>query len=186
MALRIKSHWHNDNLDRSLEEIGNALAFNAWRLAKDKAIGLHGADFIYKSDEQRLGVILEFLVFQVQILDRTAMLELGLDDEARRELIVSLVRNLAKHVQDNGVDLLGPGNHGGDFIERLNQRAQEYAEFSFDQDGPSYPFLRHLGHEIQQLMGEDGENRWVIDKVMDQDGPDLSRKIMRTLRDLAA
>lgn len=186
MALRIKSHWHNDNLERSFEEIGNALAFNAWRLAKDKAIGLHGADFTYEDDRQRLDVILEFIFFQVQILDRASVQLLELDDEARRVLIVSLVRHLAKYVQDNGRDLLGPGEHGKAFIERLNLRADEYAEFNFDEDGPSYPFLRHLGHEIQQLMGREGENRWVIDKVMDQDGPDLARKMKRTLLDLAA
>lgn len=186
MALRIKSHWHNDSLERSLKDIGKALAFNAWRLAKDKAIGLHGADFTYKDDQQRLDVIQEYLVFQVQIVDRTAMLELGLDDEARRELILTFVKALAGQVQDNGRDLLGQGDHGKAFIDRLNLRVQEYAEFNFDQDGPSYPFLRHLGHEIQQLMGREGENRWVIDKVMEQDGPDMARKMIGALKDLSA
>lgn len=185
MAIRLKSHWHSDAQTRSFEDIGNALAFNAWRLAKDKAIGLHGADFSYEDDEQRLLVMLEYLIFQVQIVDRLCVLELELDNDERQKLVVSFVKNLAVHVQDNGRDLLGPGNHGGTFIERLNLRAQEYAEFSFDQDGPSYPFVRHLGHEIQQLMGNAGENRWVIDKVMDQDGPDLARTMMRALRDLA-
>lgn len=185
MALRIKSHWHNEHLERSLKDIGKALAFNAWRLAKDKAIGLHGADFTYRDDRQRLDIIQEYLIFQVQIVDRTAVQDMELDDESRRELILAFVKGLAKQVEDNGRDLLGPGDHGKAFIDRLNLRVQEYAEFTFDQSGPSYPFLRHLGYEIQQLMGQDGVNRWVIDTVMDQDGPDMARKMMRALKDLS-
>ena len=63
MALRIKSHWHDDGTERSLEEIAGALAFISWRIAKDKAINLHGQDFVYESDRQRFAVIAEYLVF---------------------------------------------------------------------------------------------------------------------------
>lgn len=184
MALRIKSHWHNDESDRSLDEIGSALAFNAWRISKDKAINLHGEDFVYDTDEQRMAVITEYLIFQVQVVDRMAHLALELDDEGRRTLIVSFVKNLAAYMQDNSEDLFGPGDYGSPFIAALNERAGEYAEFSFNNDGPSYPFYRHLGHEIQMIMGEEGENRWVIDQVMDKDGPEIAKKMMRVIVDL--
>lgn len=185
MALRIKSHWHNDEQERSLAEIGGALAFNAWRIALDKAINLHGKDFVYEDDAQRMAVIIEYLMFQAQVVDRAAHGLLGMSDEERRVLIVSLVRNLAQHVQDNSLDLFGPGDHGAAFIQRLNQRADDYAGYQFSDEGPSYPFYRHLGFEIQRVMGEAGDNRWVIDQVMDQDGPDVAAKMMRTLTDLA-
>ncbi len=185
MALRIKSHWHNDESDRSLEEVGGALAFNAWRVAKDKAINLHCEKFDYDDDRQRMDVITEYLIFQVQVVDRIvhSVLELDLDD--RRTMIVSFVKGLAGHMQDNCADLFGPGDYGSPFIAKCNNRASEYAEFSFDSnDGPSYPFYRHLGNEIQLIMGKEGENRWVIDQVMDKDGPDVARKMMRTIIDL--
>ena len=51
MALRIKSRWHDDGAERSVDEIASALAFISWRIAKDKAINLHGEDYIYDSDE---------------------------------------------------------------------------------------------------------------------------------------
>ena len=185
MALRIKSHWHNEESDRSLEEVGSALAFNAWRVAKDKAINLHGEDFVYDNDQQRMGVIGEYLIFQVQVVDRMVHDSLELETEARRILIVSFVKGLAGHMQDNCSDIMGPGDYGSGFIAKCNERASEYAEFAFSEaDGPSYPFYRHLGHEIQQIMGSDGENRWIIDQVMDKDAPDIAKKMMRTIVDL--
>jgi hypothetical protein len=51
-------------------------------------------------------------------------------------------------------------------------------------DGPSYPFMRHLGYEIQQVMGPSHENRWVIDQVMDKDGLEIDREIKRAMRNL--
>jgi len=182
MALRIKSHWHDEDRERSLEDIGGALGINAWRLAKDKAINLHGEDFVYDSDEQRMAVIMEFLIFQVQIVDRLAYEVLS--EQERRRLILAMALSGASQVQSNGVDLFGPGDHGKAFLDRLNQRAEDYSEFGLTQDGPSYPFTRLLGHEIQQIMGVGAQNRWVIDQVMDVDGPEIFKKLRRAFTDL--
>lgn len=184
MAVRIKAHWHNDEVERSLEEIAGALGFIAWRLATDKAISLHGADFVYESDEQRMAVIVEYLIFELQLVDRIARDRLGLSEEDRRALVVTLAKRLATHVQDNSTDLFGPGDHVQPFVARLNERGAEYAEFGFTDEGPTYPFLRHLGHEIQQIMGSAGENRWVIDQVMDKDGYEVYRQLSRAVGDL--
>ncbi|MEN8174150.1 MAG: hypothetical protein ABFS23_00190 [Pseudomonadota bacterium] len=184
MALRIKARWHDDNLERSVDETAGAIAFNAWRLAKDKAINLHGEDFAYESDRQRMDVILEYLVFQVQITDRIASGRLGMDHDSRRDLVVATAKAMARHVQENSAELFGPGDHTAPFIERLNARGAEYAEFGFSEDGPSYPFFRHLGYEIQQIMGTEGDNRWVIDQVMDKDGLEVYRNISRAIDSL--
>ncbi len=182
MELRLKSHWHDDESERSLEEVAGAIAFIAWRIAKDKAINLHGERFVYDSDRQRMGVIREYLYFQVQMVDR--MIYGSMEDADRRSLIVQLALKLAGHMQENSVDLMGPGDYGRPFIEGLNARSQDYAELGFNDDGPSYPFLRHLGHEIQQLMGEREENRWVIDQVMDKDGWEVYKQFSRAVGDL--
>lgn len=184
MALRIKSHWHNDEQNRSLEEIAGALAYIAWRVAKDKTINLHGKDFVYQDDRQRMAVILEYLMFQVQIVDRIGRDRLQLDERQRQELVITLAKHLAGHVHDNSTDMFGPGDYVGPFIALLNRRGSEYAEFSYNEDGPSYPFMRHLGYEIQQIMGASQENRWVIDQVMDQDGHAIDREIKRAMSNL--
>jgi hypothetical protein len=186
MALRIKSRWHDDEAERNLDEISGALAYILWRLAKDKAINLHGQDFVYQSDQQRMDVILEYLMFEIQLVDRLARQRIGLDDERRRHLVANTVKGVARHVHDNNVDLFGTGEYVKPFIDRFNQRGAEYAEYTYQDDGPSYPFLRHLGFEIQQVMGSSGENRWVIDQVMDQDGHDIDRQLRRAVDNLFA
>ncbi len=182
MTLRIKTHWHDDDARRSPEETASVLAFIAWRIAMDKAINLHGEHFIYDSDRQRMAVIREYLYFQVQIVDRLS--HAGMSDEDRRALIVRMALKLAQHMQENSEDLFGPGDYGKPFIDGLNACSSEYALLNFDGDGPSYPFLRHLGYRIQQEMGEREENRWVIDQVMDKDGWEVYKQLSRAAGDL--
>lgn len=184
MALRIKNRWHDDEAQRSLDEIAGALAFISWRVAKDKAINLHGQDYVYDNDEQRFAVIVEYLIFQLQIVDRLALQEFDMSDPERQQLVITLAKHLAGHLHDNSVDIFGPGDYVGGFIEKLNRRGGEYAELAYHADGPSYPFMRHLGFEIQQVMGASQENRWVIDQVMDKDGVDIDREIRRSMRNL--
>ncbi len=182
MAIRIKSQWHDEDSDRSPKEIGGAIAFIAWRIALDKAITLHGENFFYANDQQRLAVIAEYLAFEVQIVDR--MIHAQMENESRVELITALVTRLAEHYQDNAGELLGAGEHGIQFITLFNQRSGDYSEFNFSDEGPSYPFFRHLGYEIQQIMGKEQDNRWVIDQVMDVDGPEVYKQLARAVRNL--
>ncbi len=182
MAIRIKSSWHDEDSERSPDEVGGAIAFIAWRISLDKAITLHGENFVYANDAQRLAVIAEYLVFSVQIVDR--IVHDMLNNENRVALITALVMKLAEHYQDNSIDLLGAGDYKTPFISLFNQRSTDYAEFNFTDEGPSYPFLRHLGFEIQQIMGTEHENRWVIDQVMDVDGPEVHKQLARAVRNL--
>ncbi|MBK1722926.1 hypothetical protein [Thiocystis violacea] len=182
MALRIKSHWKDEDRERSLPDIASALAYIAWRIAMEKAINLHCQRFVYRDDAQRLAVIQEYLVFLIQVADRLSHGDL--DDQDRRVLITELAKNVFAHVQDNSQDLLGPGDYGSPFIALLNGRSGEYAEYQLADDGPSYAFLRHLGYEIQTLMGDKEENRWVIDQVMDKDGWDAYKAFSKAYRDL--
>lgn len=183
MAIRIKSQWHDEDSDRSPDEIGGAIAFIAWRIALDKAITLHGQHFVYHDDSERLAVIAEYLAYEVQIADR--LIHGMVDSDTRVAVITALVMKLADHFRDNAADLLGPGDHANRFIALFNERSGEYAEFSFGEDGPSYPFLRHLGYEIQQVMGlAEHDNRWIIDQVMDVDGPEVYKQLARAVRNL--
>jgi hypothetical protein len=184
VAVRIKAHWHNEDVERSLDDIAGALAFISWRLATDKAISLHGADFVYQSDEQRMAVIQEYLIIELQLVDRIASDRLGLSDDDRRALVLAVAKRLAQHVQDNSTDIFGPGQYVAPFVALLNRRGAEYAEYRLTDEGPTYPFLRHLGYEIQQIMGKEGENRWVIDQVMDKDGFEVYRQLSRAVGDL--
>ncbi|QIK37093.1 hypothetical protein GWK36_02715 [Caldichromatium japonicum] len=182
MALHLKTRWKDETRDRSLGDVASALAAVAWRIALAKAINLHCERFVYRDDAQRLAVIQEYLAFLLQVADRLAFEALA--EAERRALIVEFAKRLCAHVQDNGEDLLGPGDHAAAFLARLNERSDEYAEFQLTDEGPSYAFLRHLGHTIQTLMGEADENRWVIDQVMDKDGWEAYQDFRRAYRNL--
>lgn len=183
MALRIKSHWWNPEQARSVPEIAGALAFIAWHLSVEKAVNLHCERFVYTDDRQRMAVIQEYLIFLIQIADRLCYGIMNEDD--RRILITTVVTKLIEHIQDNGRDLCSDGDHGRPFIALLNQRSDEYAQFHFNDEGPSYPFLRHLGYEIQCVMGQqEEENRWVIDQVMDRDGWEAYKQFIGAFRNL--
>jgi len=183
MALRIKSRWHGES-ERSLEEKAGALAFISWRIAQEYAINLHGEDFVYQNDQQRMDVIAEYLIFQLQIVDRLAYQQFELADDERQQLILSLANKLVIHIQDNGMDLFGPGDYKPGFFVKLNSRGAEYAKYNYTEEGPSYPFMRHLGYQMQQIMGLQGENRWVIDQVMDKDGIEVADKLRRAMEEL--
>ncbi len=181
MASRIHSKWHRDGRERTTDEVAGAVAFNSWKIALDKTINLRGEQFNQRSELQ-LNIIIEYLLYQVQIIDR--ILHQQLDEEKRREFITALVLRLAELVQENSCESLGAGDYGTPFIQLFNQRSTEYAELGFSTDGPSYPFLRHLGSQIQRLMGDEQEQRWVIDQVMDRDGMDVYKKIHTSIQNI--
>ena len=48
MKLRIKSHWFDEDRERTLSESASAFAFIAWRLSVEKAVNLHCERFVYE------------------------------------------------------------------------------------------------------------------------------------------
>ena len=188
---RIKDRWHNstpENSERqvlgekSLKDQASALAFIQWRTALTTAINLHAEDFRYDNDQQRVGVITEYLAFQVQLVDRLSSEFLS---EGERETLISAIcRKLAEQVQDNLSDIAGPGQYQPPFIALLNRRFGEYADFGFNDAQPAYNARRFLGHSILMLLGEDQTNRWVIDQVIDIDAPALIDQNVKSLKRL--
>jgi len=188
---RIKDRWHNstpENSERevlsekSLKDQASALAFIQWRTALTKAINLHAEDFRYDTDQQRVGVITEYLAFQVQLVDRLS--SEFLSDDERETLISEICRKLAEQVQDNLEDIAGPGQYQPPFVALLNRRFGEYAEFAFTDGQPAYNARRFLGHSVLMLLGEDQTNRWVIDQVIDIEAPELIDQNVKSLNRL--
>lgn len=174
--------WSGKDKTRTASEQGGALAFIAWRMAHETAITLHGEDYVYRDDSQRLDVIAEFLAFIVHLVDRISCERLP--EGIRNELINALGSGLAGHMEDNRLDWEGSGDHRTPFINLLNRRFDEYAEEGFGPEtGPGYGMYRHAGHCVQRHMYEEDahDNRWVIDQVMDIEGPEIYGKIHKAM-----
>ncbi len=188
---RIKDRWHNSTPEDSAREVlgektlldqASALAFIQWRTALNSAIDLHAEDFRYDNDQQRVGVITEYLAFQIQLVDRLSAEFL---DTTEREVLVSeICAKAADQIQDNLTDIAGPGNYRPPFISLLNQRFSEYATFKFKDDRPGYEAMRFIGHCVLELLGDDQTNRWVIDQVMEIDAPAMVDQNVKSLNRL--
>jgi len=188
LAIRIKSKWFKRDDSRPSEELlkenGQALAFISWRLALDKAINLHGEDFVYENDQQRVYVIGEYLSMMVSVADRHVYDRLS--DEDRAIFISCFAQNLAIHMQDNCVDLFGEGDFKINFINMLNERSEGYSHHDFSKEsGPAYNFMHYFGTQVQQVMSDNiHENKWVIDQAMEIDGPEVVEKFIDALDNL--
>jgi hypothetical protein len=65
----------------------------------------------------------------------------------------------------------------------LNQRAADYAEFSFADEEPGYAFRRYFGEHVRAVMGEK-DNQWITDQVMDIEVPEAMKPLRKAVRDL--
>ena len=188
MAIRIKSRWHhsarNEAVHKTFADSAGALAFIIWRLSVEHAKDIHRDGFDYASDRERIRVISEYCAFAVQLVDRLA--HRRIDDEARAVLVVALGRRLADQMQDNLLDIAGPGEYRAPFVEMLNERLDDYARFEFDEEEPGFESLRYFGNRVMRSMGVSQTNRWVMDHVMEISAPELSAKISKSVDELLA
>ena len=188
MAIRIKSKWHhserNEAVRKTFADSAGALAFIIWRLSVEHAKDIHRDGFDYASDRERIGVISEYCAFAVQLVDRLA--HRRIDDEARSALVVALGRRLADLMQDNLLDIAGPGDYRAPFVEMLNERLDDYARFEFDEEEPGFEALRYFGDRVMRSMGVSQTNRWVMDHVMQISAPELFEKISGSVENLLA
>ena len=186
MAIRIKDKWHQSRRNRptpkSLQDSAGALAFIGWRVALERAQHLNQEGFRYDSDIERVGVISEFVAFEIQLADRLAA---GfLDDDEREMFINALGQRFADHIQDNLSDLDGPRNYRDAFISLLNERQDDYATLTFDDGEPGFDFLRYLGSKVLGVLGEDQTNRWVLDQIVAVEAPEIAEKITKSVFNL--
>lgn len=186
--MRIRSKFHDKSRPKSLEELAGALAFTAWRIGHTTVTRLYNDGFDFRSNEQLLEVIGEFLAFLIQSADRLAHARGDLDDEERGRFVNTLALRLVDHMVDNRVEELGPGEHHRALvIDRLNERLANYAEFDFVDGQPSYPMLRYFGSCVHELLGTDqGHNKWVQEQIAEVEAPAALKDLRRAVEGLLA
>lgn len=182
LVTRTRDRWRNGAKPKSLEDNATALAYIIWQLALNAAKNLHIEDFHYRDDGQRTDVIAEYLAFLVHVTDR--LVHGHLDLEQRTRFVSTAAAAAARHLQSNKEDILGRRDYKSPFLALLNERSQEYAQCSFEADYPGYPMLRAFGSHVQQVMGTDQTNKWVIDQVMEIDAPNAVDSLKKSMANL--
>jgi hypothetical protein len=171
----IKTRWRKKG-PRSLADRAGVIGANVWRLAVEFFKHLEKEGFRFGADRLVTNVLTEFIAFLVQLVDRTVY---GRIPEAdRATLLAEVVRHLAATMENNQMDLFGPGEYRKPFIDALNARSSEYAEFEYRDGEPGYACLRYFASRVAEVMAE-SDNRWVLEQMMDVEAPEMVRLVKK-------
>jgi hypothetical protein len=164
--IRVKSNWQkNDKRKKTPAEIAGALAAIVWRISDNTLKNIRKADFDIDIGPQYFAFLQEYLIFLVMVADRIVFTQLSESD--RTEFTGALANRVAEHMAENQTEWLGGAMRGykDNFVERLNQRAGEYADFHFTGVETSFSFILHLGHCMRAVVDEK-DKTWVVDQIM--------------------
>lgn len=194
-AMKIKSTWFKPGAAQGPAEQASAMAFITWRVAHQMLKRMRGAQFNIDAGGPYLAFMHEALVFLLAVVDRLAHERLGPEDRAT--FTIALVRHVARTLEENEADLLGPAApgsapYGERFIDEVNALLPHYAEFGGERDvadglgfSPDFGFVRYLGTRLEPHLPPQ-DRRWVLDQVMAVEAPEalgIVRKAMKALYD---
>lgn len=183
MKIRVKNKWNDKDKQRTPEETGSVLGFNLWKVASANVMHMENEGFETDTNFQRLDVIAELTAFFVHVIDRI-LSEKDYSAEDRQALITALALNLAKTMHDNRRDVSDDKetDFRSDYINLMNERMNEYSNFSFDEGNlPGFQLRRCVGEHVREVMGEK-DNKWIPDQVIDIEIPDAMKAFKRVTR----
>jgi hypothetical protein len=167
----VKTLWRRKGA-RTLAERAGMIGANLWKLSLEIFKHMEKEGFRFGSDRLVTDVLTEFIAFAAQLVDRGVYGRLS--DAERATLIGDVAAHLAATMENNQRDLLGPGEYRKPFIDALNARFGEYAEFEFSGGEPSYACLRFFATRVADAMAG-GDNKWVVEQMMDIEAPEMVR-----------
>lgn len=187
-GIRIKSRWFNSERPKTLGEIAGASAFIVWRVAQQVLKNMRQADFDIPPGPRYFDFLSEWLVFLIQIADRMIYVRRSIDE--RDAFTCALANRVGEILADNREDLLGePMGESrsdgckGSFIDLLNLRSADYADFGFEHEQVDYGFRRYLADHLTWAVGE-RDAIWVHDQVMEIEAPQAVAAICKSMRGL--
>jgi hypothetical protein len=181
--MRIKSNWFKAGREHTPEELAGAVSFVAWRIADNALKNTRRADFEIAIGPQYFAYLTEFLIFNIQVADRIAYRRLSAED--RITFTGTLANRVADTLAENESRLLSGtvSECKQRFIEQLNRQADGYAEFDYDEQGPSFNFMRYLGYCMEPVVDEK-DRSWILDQTMSIEAPEAVEMLEKTLRNL--
>jgi hypothetical protein len=171
----VKTRWRNKGA-RTLADRAGVIGANVWKIALEIFKHMEKEGFRFGSDRLVTDVLAEFIAFLVQLVDRAVYGKLSEADRAT--LIGEVARHLAATMENNQLDLFGPGEYRKPFIALLNARFGEYASFAFRDGEPGSPCLLLFATKVSDAMAG-SDNKWVVEQVMEIEAPEMVRVIKK-------
>jgi hypothetical protein len=171
-----KTRWRKKDAPRTLADRAGVIGANVWKVALEIFRHMEKEEFRFGSDRLVTDVMSEFIAFLLQLVDRAVHGRLS--DADRAILIGEAARHLAATMENNQLDLLGPGEYRKPFIDLLNARFEEYAGFEYSGGEPGFPCLRFLATKVSDAMAGSG-NKWVVEQIMDIEAPEMARLVRK-------
>jgi hypothetical protein len=181
----IKTRWRKKGA-RTLAERAGVIGANLWKISLEIFKHMEKEGFRFGSDRLTTTVLSEFIAFLVQLVDRAVYGRLSEGDRAA--LGAEVVGHLAATMANNQLDLFGPpayGDYRKPFIDMLNLRFGEYAEFEYRGGEPSYACLRFFAARVADAMAE-GDNKWVVEQMIDIEAPEMVRLVEKLVAQTVA
>lgn len=163
----VKTRWRNKG-PRTLAERASVIGANVWKISLEIFKHMEKEGFRFGSDRLVTDVLSEFIAFLVHFTDRLVYARISEDDRAT--LIGEVAGHLAATMENNQLDLFGPGKYRKPFIDLLNSRFEEYATFEYPGGEPSYPCLRFFAEKAHNAMAS-ADNKWVVEQIMEVEAP---------------
>jgi len=177
----IKTRWRNKKVPRTPDELAGVIGANIWKIAIEIFKHLEKDGFRFGTDRQVTAIITEFIAFLVQLTDRTVH---GRSSDAERATLINAVAgHLARTMENNQLDLLGPGDYRAPFIQTLNDRFEDYAQFDYVDRDPGYACVRYFGSKVSDAMAS-SDNKWVLEHMMEIEAPEMVRCIKKLVDEI--
>jgi hypothetical protein len=170
-----KTRWRTKGA-RTLADRAGVIGANVWKISLEIFRHMEREGFRFGSDRMATDVLCECVAFLVQLADRSV--HGRLDDTDRATLIGEVARHLAATVENNQLDLFGPGEYRKPFIDLLNARFEDYATFEYAGGDPGFSCLRYFAVKVSEAMAE-GDNKWVVEQVMEIEAPEMVRAMKK-------
>lgn len=182
--MRVKSTWFRPGRSHAPGEVAASLAFISWRVAQNMLKSMRRAEFDIDPGPQYFDFLAEAVVFSIQVAWRLAYPRY--DEAGRVAFMTTLANRTGEELAENRARLLGDRDAAAikaEFIDLLNRRNAEYAEFGYGADGPDFAFLRYFATAVAELMPEK-DKRWTWDQVMAIEGPEAASTLAKSVAGL--
>lgn len=180
--MRVIKKWNKKSRPRSIEQMSNAVVAAIWKLAAQVVLSLENENFETTTQDQRLDVMEELVIYLVHMADRRTCAQTNVDNRSR--FITALVKDLARMLEESRIDVQQSGDYITPFIEKTNLRTAEYSVYKFSEDeGASFAMRCLLGAHIQQKMGA-LDNKWIPDYIIGREAPEIEATLWQALAGL--